>query len=244
MRAPAGRVAGVRLEKRHQRDLYISRLLDTPRTLPESCSTMPTPAHSKLFSVVLSSLMQDRGTNQVELSRRAGLAVSRLNNYLKGNYRTVTPAHAAAIFEASGGTPADNVALVQAYLFDLLPDGCRGLVEIRVPGARETGKWEVPSKGLPRDFAAAFRALYVLCVSNVKVRQRTTEWVEIMRETKGWGPPACALVAEGAVWGRLAWPSCPSVAPGGQISATGMMLDMGVLRLVKSILVNKKHHVL
>jgi len=57
-------------------------------------------------------------------------------------------------------------------------------VEFRVAGARESGKWAVPSKGLPTDFAAALQNLYVLCVSSVKVRQRTAEWVEIMRETR------------------------------------------------------------
>jgi len=141
------------------------------------------PARSKLFSAVLDSIMQEHGVNQVELSQRAGLAVSRLNNYLHGNYRTITPAHLGAIFGALGGTPAENASLVQAYLFDLLPGDCRGLVEIRIPGAREAGKWEVPSNGLPRDFAAALRNLYVLCVLSVKVRQRTREWIAIMRET-------------------------------------------------------------
>jgi hypothetical protein len=91
----------------------------------------------------------------------------------------------AAIPLELSDTPADNAALVQAYLYVLLPDGCRGLVDIRVPGARETGRWKVPLKGLPRDFAAALRDLYVLCVSNARVRQRTAEWVQIMRETKG-----------------------------------------------------------
>jgi transcriptional regulator with XRE-family HTH domain len=129
--------------------------------------------------------MQERGINQVQLSGRTGIAVSRLNNYVHGNYRTIKPAHLQAISVALGGTPADNTALVQAYLFDLLPDGCRGLVAINVPGAREVGKWKVPSKGLPQDFAAAFRDLYRLCVSRPSVRQRTAEWIEIMRETKG-----------------------------------------------------------
>jgi transcriptional regulator with XRE-family HTH domain len=161
-------------------------LLDTPRTLPESCSTMPAPARPHLFSAALASVMQDRGVNQVQLSQRTGIAVSRLNNYVHGNYRTVKPTHLQAISEALGSTPADNAALVQAYMFDLLPDGCRGLVEIRVPGVRESaGKWEVPSKGLPGEFAAALRDLYVLCVSSARVRQRTAEWVRIMRETKG-----------------------------------------------------------
>jgi DNA-binding Xre family transcriptional regulator len=143
------------------------------------------PARSKLFSTALDSVMQERGVNQVRLSERSEIVISRLNNYLQGKYRTVKPAHLAAISATLGGTPADNAALVQAYLFDLLPENCRGLVEIRAPGVRETGKWEVPSKGLPRDFAAAFKNLYLLCVSDVKVRQRTAEWIALMRETKG-----------------------------------------------------------
>jgi transcriptional regulator with XRE-family HTH domain len=51
------------------------------------------PARSKLFSAALDSIMQERGVNQVQLAQRAGLAVSRLNNYLQGKYRTITPAH-------------------------------------------------------------------------------------------------------------------------------------------------------
>jgi hypothetical protein len=47
-------------------------------------------------------------------------------------------------------------------LFGLLPDDCRGRVEIKAAGAREADKWEVPSKGLPKEFATAFQDLYVL----------------------------------------------------------------------------------
>jgi hypothetical protein len=75
------------------------------------------------------------------------------------------------------------VRLVQAYLFDLLPDTCRGLVDIRMPGAHESKKWELPSKGLPKDFAAAFQDLYVMCASDAKVRQRTSEWIALMLDT-------------------------------------------------------------
>jgi hypothetical protein len=57
------------------------------------------------------------------------------------------------------------------------------MVDIRVPGARQTGNWEVPSKGLPKDFAVSLSDLYVLCVSSAKVRQRTAEWITLMRET-------------------------------------------------------------
>ncbi len=129
--------------------------------------------------------MQARGVSQAQLAERAGIAVSRVNNYAQGNYRTMKPAHLLAIVTALGGKPANDSLLVQAYLYDLLPERCRGTVEIRVPGARESGKWEVPSKGLPEGFADAFRDLYVLCASNARVRQRTAQWVAIMRETSG-----------------------------------------------------------
>ena len=142
-----------------------------------------TKTRPHLFPAALASVMQARGINQVQLGSLTGIAVSRVNNYLQGGYRTIKPAHIAAIFEALGGTPADSAALVQAYLFDLLPDTCRGLVDIRMQGARESGKWEVPSNGLAKDFAAEFQDLYVLCASNAKVRHRTSEWVSLMHDT-------------------------------------------------------------
>ena len=37
-------------------------------------------ARSKALPAILASLMQERGINQVQLARRASLAVSRLNN--------------------------------------------------------------------------------------------------------------------------------------------------------------------
>jgi transcriptional regulator with XRE-family HTH domain len=127
--------------------------------------------------------MQERGVNQVELSRRTGIAVSRVNNYLKGHYRTVKPAHVGAIAEALGGGAAGGV-LIEAYLFDLLPDSCRGLIEVRYPGLKTGERWAVPTKGLSRAFAGQFEDLYRLCASDAKVRDRTAEWIQLMRETK------------------------------------------------------------
>jgi len=145
----------------------------------------PSPTRSKLFSAALASVMQDRGINQVTLSAKSGLPVSRINNYLQGHFRTIKPVHVAAICKALAVTPADAAALIQAYAYDLLPDGCRGMVDIRVLGSRDGGHWEVPTKGLPQKFAAEFANLYKLTVSNAKVRQRTAEWIQLMRETKG-----------------------------------------------------------
>jgi transcriptional regulator with XRE-family HTH domain len=145
---------------------------------------MSTPARPKLFTAALESLMQERGVNQVELSRRTGIAISRINNYLYGKYRTIKPVHAGVIAEALGGGAA-GAALIEAYLYDLLPDSCRGLIEIKYPGMRTGERWAVPSKGLSREFAGQFADLYRLCASSAKVRQRTAEWIALMRETKG-----------------------------------------------------------
>ncbi len=142
---------------------------------------MSIAVRTKLFSAALDNLMQERGVNQVELSRRTGIAVSRINNYLKGKFRTVKPAHVGAMVEALGGGKAAGV-LVEAYLFDLLPENCRGLVEVKYPGMPTGGKWTPPSKGLSRDFAGLLRDLYRLCVTSVKVRERTEGWIKIMRE--------------------------------------------------------------
>jgi hypothetical protein len=128
--------------------------------------------------------MQARDTNQVELAMRSGLVVSRVNNYLQGHYRTITPAHLVGIVKGLDGTPTDNAALIQAYLYDLLPERARGLIDVRCNGARESGKWKLPTDGLPTDFAEKIRDLYVLCATRAKVRQRTAEWIALMRETK------------------------------------------------------------
>jgi hypothetical protein len=65
---------------------------------------MSTPSLPKLFTAALESSMQEHGVNQVELSQRTGIAVSRVNNYLYGHYRSIKPKHAGALADAFGGT--------------------------------------------------------------------------------------------------------------------------------------------
>lgn len=148
---------------------------------------MRVATRSRLFTAALENTLQERGINQVELHRRTGIAVSRINNYLKGKYRTIKPAHAGAMAEAFGGRAA-GAMLIEAYLFDLIPEACRGLIEIRHPDLKAGKRWAVPTKGLPREFASQFEDLYRLCASSAKVRLRTAEWIAIMRE-------ACAQVS-------------------------------------------------
>lgn len=132
---------------------------------------------------MLTTCMQEQGINQVEMSAKTGIAVSRINNYIQGNFRTMKPAHLEKIVTALGGPAGSTAPLVEAYLFDLLPEGCRGRIEIKIPGASRAQHWEVPSKGLPEKFATEFADLYRLCASQVKTRQRTAEWIALMRDT-------------------------------------------------------------
>ena len=53
------------------------------------------------------------------------------------------------------------------HIFDLLPEKCRGLIEIRWPGMQTGGRRE---------------DLYRLCPADAKAHQRTAEWVAMTRE--------------------------------------------------------------
>jgi len=135
-----------------------------------------------LFAATLARLMQENAMNQVTVAERAGIAVSRINNYLHGRYRTVTKQHADALATAFGGGQS-GAALIEAYLLDLVSEECRGWIEVRYPGMPTGSKWLFPVKGLNRDFASKFTKLYRFCVSSAVVRRRTKEWIAIMRET-------------------------------------------------------------
>lgn len=134
------------------------------------------------FSAVLAAAMQKGGLNQVELSERTGIAISRLNNYLHGKYRAIKPEHLEAIVKAFGGPGPEHADLIQAYLLDALPEACRGLIDVRMPGARERDSWTLHTKGLDKEFAEVWKTLYLLCVTHAKIRDRTREWMAIMHE--------------------------------------------------------------
>src|SRR5947209_19138627 len=85
----------------------------------------------KFFPGLLDAVMQKRDVNQVELAQKTGIAVSRINNYLQAKYRTIKPAHIAAICESVTDNPAERAELVKIYLLDMLPDTLTGMVEIK-----------------------------------------------------------------------------------------------------------------
>ena len=49
------------------------------------------PPRTQFFSSTLMMVMERNGINQVQLSAATGIAVSRINNYLHGKYRTIRP---------------------------------------------------------------------------------------------------------------------------------------------------------
>jgi DNA-binding Xre family transcriptional regulator len=137
----------------------------------------------KLFPGFLDAVMQKHGVNQVTLSRKTGIAVSRINNYLQAKYRTIKPAHIQAICEAVTDESGERAELVKIYLLDMMPEELKSFIEIKALNSpKDHESWFLQKNRLPKDFAGEFEALYKLCVSMQKVRTRTSEWIQIMRE--------------------------------------------------------------
>jgi len=63
---------------------------------------------TQFFNSLLETLMERNGINQVELSAATEIAVSRINNYLHGKYRTIRPEHLGLIAKAAGRTTATH----------------------------------------------------------------------------------------------------------------------------------------
>ena len=137
----------------------------------------------KLFPGFLDAVMQKHGVNQVTLARKTGIAVSRINNYLQAKYRTIKPAHIQAICEAVTEETGERAELAKIYLLDMMPEELKSFIEIKALNAsKDQENWFLQKNRLPKDFAGEFETLYKLCVSMHKVRARTAEWIQIMRE--------------------------------------------------------------
>jgi transcriptional regulator with XRE-family HTH domain len=100
---------------------------------------MPTssakPPRTQFFAAALTTLMERNGINQVQLSAATGIAVSRINNYLHGRYRTIRPDHLGLLAKAAARTSAERLGLARAYLMDLLPGDLKAEVTIVAAGA-------------------------------------------------------------------------------------------------------------
>ena len=120
---------------------------------------------TKLFPGALASAMERSVINQVTLSKASGIAVSRINNYLQGKYRTVKPAHVEALIQHATSDPAVQSELVKMYVLDLLSSFAKSLIVINpaTPGTIDSEDWYLQKNRLPLSFRREFEELYKLC---------------------------------------------------------------------------------
>jgi transcriptional regulator with XRE-family HTH domain len=146
-------------------------------------------SHSKahrtqFFSTLLESLMERNGINQVQMGVATGIAVSRINNYLHGKYRTIRPNHLGKIAAAASRTTTERGELARAYVMDLLPEELKGDLSLEVADAagKATRAPRPEKNGLPGTAAAAMNKLLTLSMRSPKARYRMQQFAEILLE--------------------------------------------------------------
>ena len=145
------------------------------------------PPRTQYFSGTL-LFMEKNHINQVQLSAATGIAVSRINNYLHGKYRTIRPDHLETLAKSASRTEAERGELIRTYLLDLLPEGLHG--EIRIEGVRDGGRAPVRNAArlekplLPAATVAALAEMQLRGARSAKARSRLEWFAEILRETR------------------------------------------------------------
>jgi len=109
------------------------------------------------------------------MTAATGIAVSRVNNYLHGKYRTIRPDHLGVLAKGVARTPTVRLELVRAYLLDLLQEDMQAEVRIWAAGraGRTAGK-ELPPQQLSRRVEAVSGARKVTTPFG---RQTSSAWV-------------------------------------------------------------------
>ena len=144
----------------------------------------PKIPRTQFFTATFALLMERNGVSQVEVAAATGIAVSRVNNYLHGKYRTIRPDHLGALAAASGKTSEERSELVRAYLLDLLPASLQGTIRIESVGEKtKPARQPVEERNLlPQVTKAALADLQRLGLRSAKARERTQWFAELLRE--------------------------------------------------------------
>ena len=121
------------------------------------------------------------------LAGATGIAVSRVNNYLQGKYRTIRPDHLAQLVKAACRTVTERGELTRAYVQDLLPEELHGAISLELigSGAKPAKHAAAESSLLPATAVAALRKLQTLSVRSAKARARMQSFAEILAEIHG-----------------------------------------------------------
>ena len=149
--------------------------------MPTSSTKSP---RTQFFASLLEALMERNGINQVEMSAATGIAVSRVNNYLHGKYRTIRPDHLGPMAKAAGRTAAERGGLARAYVQDLLPEELRSLVRLAVAGdgGKPSKETKAENSLLPSTANKALAELQALSVRSARARARMQWFAEILAE--------------------------------------------------------------
>jgi transcriptional regulator with XRE-family HTH domain len=139
---------------------------------------------TQFFSATFALLLERNNVSQVELAAATGIAVSRINNYLHGKYRTIRPDHLASLARAAGKTSEERSELIRSYLLDLLPESLHGVVRIEsVAGKAKSARPPVEERNvLPQVTKSALVEIQRLGARSAKARERTEWFAELLRE--------------------------------------------------------------
>ena len=142
------------------------------------------PSRTQFFASMLATLMERNEINQVQLAAATGIAVSRINNYLQGKYRTIRPDHLTLLAKAAGRTGTERGELARAYVQDLLPEELHGAISLELVGANAKPAKQAPLEKslLPATALAALTELQTLSVRSAKARTRMQWFTEILVE--------------------------------------------------------------
>jgi transcriptional regulator with XRE-family HTH domain len=145
------------------------------------------PHRTQFFSALLATQMERNGINQVQMAAATGIAVSRVNNYLQGKYRTIRPDHLASLAKAAGHNATERGELVCAYVHDLLPEELHGVIRLEVASDGGKPAKQAPSEKslLPATAQKALSALQAMSVRSAKARGRMQLFAEILGEIHG-----------------------------------------------------------
>jgi len=149
--------------------------------MPTSKTKSP---RTQFFASALEALMERNGVNQVQLAAATGIAVSRVNNYLHGRYRTIRPDHLGVLAKGAARTAAERGELARAYVQDLLPEELHEVVHLEVAGGGGKPSKETKSENrlLPSTASKALAELKALSVRSAKARMRMQWFAEILGE--------------------------------------------------------------
>jgi transcriptional regulator with XRE-family HTH domain len=141
-------------------------------------------SRTQFFSSLLAAIMERNGISQVQLAAATGIAVSRINNYLHGKYRTIRPDHLTLLAKAAGRTGTETGELARAYVQDLLPEELHGTISLELKGGKAKPAKQPQSEKslLPTAALTALSQLQALSVRSAEARGRIQHFAEILEE--------------------------------------------------------------